>query len=88
MAQVARNLTDAVDGFLRGKKKFVVDRDAKFTEAFRKTFAGAGVETVQTALRAPNMNAVAERFVKTIKDECLSRMVFFGQGMFRRAIGP
>ena len=81
MAQVARNL------FLRGKKYFVIDRDSKFTEAFRKTLAGAEVETVLTAVRAPNMNAVAERFVKTIKDECLSKMVFFGEGMLRRAIG-
>ncbi|MFO0418164.1 MAG: integrase core domain-containing protein [Planctomycetota bacterium] len=80
MAQVARNL------FLRGKKYFVIDRDSKFTEAFRKTLAGAGVETVLTAVRAPNMNAIAERLVKTIKDECLSKMVFFGEGMLRRAI--
>ncbi|MFN7591211.1 MAG: integrase core domain-containing protein [Planctomycetota bacterium] len=86
MAQVARNLTDSIDGFLRGKKKLVIDRDTKFTETFRKTLAGAGVETVLTAVRAPNMNAVAERFVKTIKDECLSKMVFFVEGMLRRAI--
>jgi len=86
MAQVARNLTDPFDGFLRGKKKFIVDRDTKFTEVFRKTLAGAGVETVMTAVRAPNMNAIAERFVKTIKDECLSKLVFFGEGMLRRAI--
>jgi len=86
MAQVARNITDPVDGFLRGKKKFVVDRDTKFTEAFRKTLELAGIETVLTAVRAPNMNAIAERFVKTIKDECLSRMMFFGEGMLRRAI--
>jgi len=75
-----------VDGFLRGKKKFIVDRDTKFTEAVRKTLAAAGVEIVLTAVRAPNTNAIAERFVKTIKDECLSRMVFFGEGMLRWAI--
>jgi putative transposase len=86
MAQAARNLTHSIDGFLRGKKFLVLDRDTKFTEAFRKTLASAGVETVLTAVRAPNMNAVAERFVKTIKDECLSKMVFFGEGMLRRAV--
>ncbi|MFN6196295.1 MAG: integrase core domain-containing protein [Phycisphaerae bacterium] len=53
---------------------------------FRKTLASAGCENVLTAVRAPNMNAVAERFVKTIKDECPSKMVFFGEGMLRRAI--
>jgi transposase InsO family protein len=39
-----------------------------------------------TAVLAPNTNAIAERFVKTIKDECLSKMVFFGEGMLRKAI--
>ncbi|MFO0475956.1 MAG: integrase core domain-containing protein [Alphaproteobacteria bacterium] len=53
---------------------------------FRKTLASAGCENVLTAVRAPNMNAVAERFVKTIKDECPSKMVFFGEGMLRRAL--
>jgi putative transposase len=86
MAQVARNLTVSIDVFLRGKKYLVIDRDTKFTEAFRKTLAGAGVETGLTAVRAPKMNAIAERFVKTIKDECLSRMAFLGEGMLRRAI--
>lgn len=52
MTQVARNLTDAVDGFLRGKNVLVVDRETKFAQAFRKTLAGAGIETVLTAVRA------------------------------------
>ena len=86
MAQVARNLTDSIDGFVRGKKYLVIDHDTKFTEAFRKTLAGAGVETVLTAVRAPKMNAIAERFVKTIKNDCLSKMMFLGEGMLRRAI--
>lgn len=78
---LARNLSDSIDGFLLGKAHLVIDRDTKFTEAFRKTLAGAGVETVLTALRAPNMNVIAERFVKSIEDKCLSKMVFFGEGM-------
>lgn len=86
MAQVARNLTDPIDGFLRQKKRFVIDRDSKFGLHFRNILTAAGVEVVQTAVRAPNMNAFSERFVRTIKDECLSRMICFGEGMLRRAL--
>jgi putative transposase len=87
MAQVARNVTDRIDGFLRSKQFLVLDRDSKFTAQFRAILEAAGVATVLTAVRAPNMNAFAERFVRSIKDECLSRMIFFGEGMLRRALG-
>ena len=86
MAQVARNLVDHVDGFLRGKRFMIIDRDSKFSEDFRRTLEQAGLLIVQTAKRAPNMNAFAERFVRSIKDECLSRMIFFGEGRLRRAL--
>ena len=86
MAQVARNLTDAVDGFLLPHRFLVVDRDSKFSDQFRRTLRGAGVETVLTPYRAPNCNAFAERFVRSIKEECLSRMVMFGEGSLHRAI--
>ncbi len=86
MAQVARNLTDQVDGLLRGKRFLVVDRDSKFDTRFQTAVANAGVALVKTAARAPNMNAFAERFVRSIKDECLSRMIFFGEAMLRRAL--
>ena len=86
MAQVGRNLVDPVDGFLRGKKFLIVDRDSKFDARFRGILEAAGVTLALTAVRAPNMNAFAERFVRTIKHECLDRMVFFGEGMLRRAL--
>jgi putative transposase len=86
MAQVARNLIDPIDGFLRKKQFFVIDRDSKFTEQFRAILNAAGVATVLTAIRAPNMNSHAERFVLSIKTECLDRMIFFGERMLRRAL--
>jgi transposase InsO family protein len=86
MAQVARNLVDHVDGFLRHKQFLVLDRDSKFTAQFRAILESAGVATVLTAVRAPNMNAFAERFVRSIKDECLSKMIFVGEGMLHRAL--
>jgi transposase InsO family protein len=78
MAQVARRLTDGVDGFLRDKRFLILDRDSKYTEQFRRILEAAGVTPVTTAFRAPNMNAVAERFVLSIKRECLDRLILFG----------
>ena len=86
MAQVARNLTDHLDGFLRRKRHLIIDRDAKFTAQFKRILKDAGVKTVLTAWRAPNMNAVAERFVLSMKRECLDRMILFGERSLRRAI--
>ena len=86
MAQVARNLTDAVDGFLLPHRILICDRDGKFTKQFRRLLSDAGVETVLTPPRSPNCNAFAERFVRSIKEECLGRMVVFGESSLRRAI--
>ena len=86
MAQVARNLTDCIDGFLCGKRFLIVDRDTKFTVRFRALLRDAGVEVVFTAIQAPNMNAFAERWVRSIKHECLNKMIFFGASMLDRAI--
>jgi transposase InsO family protein len=87
MAQIARNLTDAVDGFLRAHRFLICDRDTKFTARFRRFLSEAGVETILTPVQAPNCNAFAERFVLSIKSECLRRMIFFGECSLRRAIG-
>ena len=86
MAQVARNVTDVVDGFLHGHRKLIVDRDTKFTRGFQALLASGGVETIFTPPRSPNCNAYAERFVRSIKEECLGRMIFFGEASLRRAV--
>ena len=86
MSQVARNLTDPVDGFLRDHLALICDRDTKFTEQFQTVLESAGVEVVLTPYMAPNCNAFAERFVLSIKSECLERMIFFGHRRFRRAV--
>jgi putative transposase len=62
MAQVARNLTDHVDGFLRDKKFLILDNDALFAKGFCGTLEDAGVRIVRTAYQAPDMNAFAERW--------------------------
>ena len=86
MAQIARNLTDPVDGFLQGKRFLILDRDTKFTDQFKRTLKGAGVASVLISYQAPNMNAVAERFVLSIKRECLSRLMLFGTRHLERAV--
>ncbi len=86
MTQISRNLTDDVDGFLVGKKHLIHDRDPLFTREFRETLAAAGVRTVRLPARSPNLNAYAERFVRSIKESCLDRMIFFGERSLRRAV--
>ena len=86
MAQVARNLTAEDDGFLRNMRFLVIDRDGKFTAQFCQILKDTGIEVVRTAYQAPNMNAFAERWVKSMKVECLSRIILFGQGHLERVL--
>lgn len=84
MAQVARNITNG--GCLAGRRFLILDRDAKFTQQFRRILGDAGVKVVTTSFQAPNMNAIAERFVQTAKRECLERMILFGTNHLQRAL--
>jgi integrase-like protein len=85
-AQIGRNLTDAVDGILSGKRYLVHDRDPLFTTEFLDMVADAGVKSVKLPPRSPNLNAHAERFVRTIKESCLERMILFGEESLRTAM--
>ena len=86
MAQVARNLTDAEDGFLGGMEYFVCDRGPLFTNEFEEPLGSSGVRLIRTRTATPEQNGYAERFVKSIKEECLNRMIFFGEKSLRTAI--
>ena len=86
MSQIARNLTDAEEGILNGKRYLIHDRDPLFTAEFLSLIADAGVESVKLPPRSPNLNAYAERFVRSIKESCLDRMIFFGEESLRTAI--
>jgi transposase InsO family protein len=63
----------------------ICDRDTKWSEAFRRTLAAAGIRIVHTPYHAPDCNAYAERFVRSIKEECLDRLVILGEAHLRRA---
>ena len=86
MKQIARNLTDPFDGFLRGTRYLLMDRDANFSRAFRKILEEAGVEPVRLPPKSPNCNSHLERFHLSIKSECLDRMIFFGERSLRNAV--
>ncbi len=87
MKQVARNLTAADDGFLTGKRYLLLDRDSKFSAAFRRILSDAGTQLARLPARSPNLNAHLERFWRSLREECTDRLVFFGEAMLRRAIG-
>ncbi len=84
--QVARNLTDVSDGFLLNSRYLIMDRDTKYTDAFRGYLDREGVKPVRCPSRALNCNAFVERFVRSIKNECLDRMILFGESSLRRAV--
>ena len=85
MMQIGRNLTDPIDGFLEEKKFLILDRDSKFSSVFRDLLKDTNIGVVRLPPRSPNLNAYAERFVRSIKDECLNRMIFFGERSLRKA---
>ncbi len=86
MQQVARNLTDSFEGFLLNAKYLIHDRDPLFTSAFRELLRSSGVEPIKLPARSPNLNPHAERFVKSIKYECLNNFVFLGERHLRYVI--
>src|SRR5262249_16891264 len=79
MPQCARQLTDPFEGFLPGKRYRLHDRDTKFTQAFDGLLKVSGVEPVVLTPWSPNLNAHCERFVRSIKEEALERMIMLGE---------
>src|SRR5581483_2874091 len=83
MKQIAKNLTFCDVGFLNGYRFLLHDGDTKFTLAFRHILNNAGIKTLMLPYRSPNLNAYAERFVRTVKEECLRKMIISGEPMLR-----
>ncbi len=86
MKQIARNLTDCEEGFLNGCRHLIHDRDPLFSRSFRAILKSSGVETVKLPARSPNLNAYAERFVRSIKSECLAQIIPLGERHLRHAV--
>ena len=62
------------------------DRNAKFTAAFDAILSSAGVEPVTLPPHSPNLNAYAERWVRSVKEECLSKLILFGEASLRHPL--
>ena len=86
MAQMARNAVDEESGYLCRHRYVLHDRDTKFCADFQRTLATGGVKCLQLPARSPNLNAFAERWVRSVKSECLSHFILFGEASLRRAL--
>ena len=86
MEQQARNITMEQWGCLRDCRYLLHDRDAKFCQSFRELIESGSVKPIRLPPRSPNLNSFAERWVRSIKEECLSKLILFGESSLRRAL--
>jgi putative transposase len=85
MEQIARNVSGE-GGFLVGKKYLIHDRDPLYTDKFGHILKTAGVKPVKLPARSPNLNAYAERFVRSIKEECLNQLILSSEEQLRYVV--
>lgn len=86
MMQMARNLTMEGWGFLNNCRYLIHDRDTKYTASFREILRTGNVTALPIPPRSPNLNAYCERWVRSVKEECLSRLILFGEASLRRVL--
>ena len=86
MKQMARNVTMEGCGILRDRRYLLLDRDTKFTQSFRAIIASGQVEPLALPARSANLNAYAERWVRSVKEECVSKVIRFRERSLRRAL--
>lgn len=86
MSTRPKNLTDSFNGFGKDKKFIAMDRDPLFTQEFRDILENSGVKPVRTTVASPNLNPMAERWVRSIKSECLNKMIIMGEDRLRYCI--
>lgn len=86
MKQVCRNLSDCEDGFLKDAKRLIVDRDTSFTAMREFLKQNKDTEVVLLPPKNPNRNAYVERWYRSLKSECLDRMIFFGRRSLQKAV--
>jgi hypothetical protein len=84
MEQQARKITMKDWGFLAHSRYLLHDRDGKFCPVFREVIQAGKVKPLKLPARSPNLNAFAEHWVRSVKEECLSRLIFFGEHSLRQ----
>jgi putative transposase len=86
MKQIARNVTLETWGFLENCKYLLHDRDDKFCPSFDEIIDSGSVTAIRLPARSPNLNSFSERWVKSVKEECLSKLILFGEASLKRAL--
>jgi len=86
MDQIGRSATQETWGYLHPCRYVLHDRDPKFCASFRSALASGGVKTIQLPAKSPNLKAFAERWVRSVEQECLSKLILFGQGSLARVL--
>jgi transposase InsO family protein len=86
MRQIARNVTMEEWGFLAPGQYLMHDRDGKYCPAFQQSIDTTGVKRVPLPPRSPNLNAYAERWVRSVKEECLARLILWGEASLRHVL--
>ena len=86
MEQIGRSATQETWGYLQPCRYVLHDRDTKFCASFRSALAAGGVKTIPLPAKSPNLNAFAERWVRSVKQECLSKVILFGEGPLSRVL--
>ncbi len=86
MAQIARNLTMDDESLFADKKYLIHDGDTKYCDQFRRILRNAGIKSKKTLPYCPDMNAYAERWIRSIRSECLDHVILLGEGSLRRAV--
>ena len=83
---MVRNLVDCETGFLLGYKYLIQDRGTAFTKDFRELLGNSGVRSIRLPRKSPNLNCYAERWVRSVREMCVDRMIFFGEKSLRHAM--
>jgi putative transposase len=86
MEQMARDISFAESGFLNGRRYLLHDRDATFCAAFMEILEVVGIKTVKLPARSPNLNAHLEQWHRSIREECLSKLILFGEASLRQVL--
>jgi putative transposase len=86
MTQIARNAVDERSGCLHACRYLLHDRDSKFCASFKDVLRSEGVSCLTLPPHSPNLNAFAERWVRSVRQECLGKLILFGEGALQRAL--
>ncbi|MDA8283470.1 MAG: integrase core domain-containing protein [Actinomycetota bacterium] len=87
VVQVARNFTSDLEDADRRFRFLIRDRDTKFTAPFDEVFKAIGISAIRTPVRSPKANAFAERWVRTVREDCLDHLLIYSRRHLESVLG-